>query len=178
MLLTITTEHRPATDLGYLLHKNPGRVQETELAFGRTHLFYPEATEERCTFALLLDLDPVALVRGGGGQEGGLLDQYVNDRPYVASPFLSVAMASSLRTALNGRCDQRPGLVQQAIPLGAAITPLPVRGDASLVERLFRAPSILDFRTYSHCCRTTRRGGGRARAIFGISEGLILKPMG
>jgi len=137
MLLTITTEHRPATDLGYLLHKNPARCQEAELAFGRAHLFYSEAHEDRCTFALLLDLDPVALVRGNGGPESGLLDQYVNDRPYAASSFLSVAMAASLRTALNGRCDQRPELAQQAIPLEVAVTPLPVRGEASLVERLF-----------------------------------------
>ncbi len=137
MLLTITTEHRPATDLGYLLHKNPARHQEAELAFGRAHLFYPEAQEDRCTFALLLDLDPVALVRGHGGQESGLLDQYVNDRPYAASSFLSVAMAASLRTALSGRCDQRPELAQQAIPLEATVAPLPVRGEAGLVERLF-----------------------------------------
>jgi 3' terminal RNA ribose 2'-O-methyltransferase Hen1 len=137
MLLTITTTYRPATDLGYLLHKNPARAQEAELAFGRAHLFYPEADEDRCTFALLLGLDPVALVRGNKGQDGGLLDQYVNDRPYAASSFLSVAMASSLRTALNGRCDQRPELAQQPIPLEAMVTPLPVRGGADLVDRLF-----------------------------------------
>ena len=119
------------------MHKNPARCQETELAFGRAHLFYPEAGEDRCTFALLLDLDPVALVRGKDGPESGLLDQYVNDRPYAASSFLSVAMAAALRTALNGRCDLRPELAQQAIPLGGAVTPLPVRGDVSLVQRLF-----------------------------------------
>lgn len=137
MLLTITTEHRPATDLGFLLHKNPARCQEAELAFGRAHLFYPQAGEERCTFALLLDLDPVALVRGKDGPESGLFDQYVNDRPYAASSFLSVAMAAALRTALNGRCDLRPELAQQAIPLEATVTPLPVRGDVNLVQRLF-----------------------------------------
>jgi 3' terminal RNA ribose 2'-O-methyltransferase Hen1 len=137
MLLTITTTHRPATDLGYLLHKNPARSHEAELASGRAHLFYPEASEDRCTFALLLDLDPVALVRGNAGQDGGLIDQYVNDRPYAASSFLSVAMAASLRTALNGRCDQRPELAQQPIPLDAAVTPLPVRGGTDLIERLF-----------------------------------------
>jgi 3' terminal RNA ribose 2'-O-methyltransferase Hen1 len=137
MLLTITTTHKPATDLGYLLHKNPGRSQQAELAFGRAHLFYPEASEDRCTFALLLDLDPVALVRGNGGRDGGLLDQYVNDRPYAASSFLSVALANSLRTALNGRCDQRPELARQPIPLETTVTPLPVRGEANLVDRLF-----------------------------------------
>jgi PNKP (polynucleotide 5'-kinase/3'-phosphatase) family adenylyltransferase-like protein/Hen1-like subunit of RNA repair complex len=86
MLLLITTTLRPATDLGFLLHKHPARSHELELAFGRAHMFYPEATEERCTFALLLDIDPVGLVRGSG-KDGGLLDQYVNDRPYAASSF-------------------------------------------------------------------------------------------
>jgi 3' terminal RNA ribose 2'-O-methyltransferase Hen1 len=135
MLLSITTTYRPATDLGYLLHKNPARSHELELAFGRAHMFYPEAGEERCTFALLLDVDPVGLVRGGRGD--GLLDQYVNDRPYAASSFLSVAIAKTLRTALGGRCGERPELVQQPIPLAAMVTPLPVRGGADLVARLF-----------------------------------------
>jgi hypothetical protein len=91
MLLTIRTTARPATDLGYLLHKNPARLQSFELSFGHAHVFYPEATEEACTAALLLDVDPIGLVRGRKGPpgEGGQLEQYVNDRPYVASSFLS-----------------------------------------------------------------------------------------
>jgi 3' terminal RNA ribose 2'-O-methyltransferase Hen1 len=137
MLLTITTTHRPATDLGYLLHKNPARGHELELAFGRAHMVYPEASDERCKFALMLDIDPVALIRGSDGREGGLLDQYVNDRPYAASSFLSVAIAKTLRTALGGRCDERPELADTAIPLEAMVTPLPVRGDPDLVEKLF-----------------------------------------
>src|SRR5262245_2027784 len=137
MLLSITTTHRPATDLGYLLHKNPARRQELELPFGRVHMFYAEATEARCTFALALEIDPVGLVRGAGGNNRGLLDQYVNDRPYAVSSFLSVAIAKTLRTALGGRCEQRPDLVQQALPLEALLTPLPVRGGLDLLERLF-----------------------------------------
>lgn len=90
MLLTITSTTSPATDLGYLLHKNPARVQSFDLNFGKAHVFYTEATSERCTAALLLDVDPVHLVRG---QRGGM-DQYVNDRPYVASSFMSVALSS------------------------------------------------------------------------------------
>src|SRR5712692_8050494 len=86
MLLTLTTTHNPATDLGYLLHKNPTNLHSFDLSFGKAHVFYPEATSERCTVALLLDVDPVGLVRGKRGQhEGGTLDQYVNDRPYVLS---------------------------------------------------------------------------------------------
>ena len=103
MLLQLTTTRRPATDLGYLLHKNPARAQAFDLSFGRVHVFYPEATPERCTAALLLDVDSVGLVRGKGGPEGegGLLQQYVNDRPYVASSFLSVAIARVFGSALT-----------------------------------------------------------------------------
>ena len=81
MLLTISTTHRPATDLGFLLHKNPARAQSLDLAFGQAQMFYPEASDERCTFALLLDLNPIELVRGSESGGSGLLDQYVNDRP-------------------------------------------------------------------------------------------------
>lgn len=86
MLLTITSEHQPATDLGYLLHKNPANAHSFELSFGKAHVFYPETSRARCTAALLLEVDPVGLVRGKRGQhDGGTLDQYVNDRPYVLS---------------------------------------------------------------------------------------------
>ena len=137
MLLTISTTHHPATDLGFLLHKNPARAQSLDLAFGQAQMFYPEAGEERCTFALLLDLNPIELVRGSENGGSGVLDQYVNDRPYAASSFLSVAIARCLRTALGGRCDRLPDLAAQTIPLEAMITPLPVRGEADLVRRLF-----------------------------------------
>jgi hypothetical protein len=93
MLLTITLTRPPATDLGYLLHKSPGRVHTRSLSFGPAHVFYPEATEERCTAALLLDIDPVGLVRGR--RPGPSLEPYVNDRPYVASSFLSSAIAET-----------------------------------------------------------------------------------
>jgi 3' terminal RNA ribose 2'-O-methyltransferase Hen1 len=133
MLLTISTTHQPATDLGYLLHKHPGKVQSFVLNFGQAHVFYPEASEERCTAALLLDLDPVGLVRG----RGSTLDQYVNVRPYVASSFLSVALAEVFRSALAGNCNARPELVQAAIPLEARIASLPCRGGEELLRRLF-----------------------------------------
>src|SRR4051794_37288880 len=103
MLLTITTTHYPATDLGYLLQKHPDRAQTFALGFGQVHVFYPEATPERCTAALLLDVDPVALVRKDNPGASFPLEPYVNDRPYVASSFLSVAIAQVLGTALAGR---------------------------------------------------------------------------
>jgi hypothetical protein len=63
VLLTITSTHRPATDLGYLLHKNPAKAQSFDLSVGKAHVFYPEASEERCTVALLVDINPVTLAR-------------------------------------------------------------------------------------------------------------------
>lgn len=136
MLLTITTTHNPATDLGFLLHKNPERVHLHDTSFGRAVLFYPQRSAERCTFALALDVDPVALVRGKGKEKEGLLEQYVNDRPYVASSFLSVAITNTLRNALGGTSKERQQLADTAIPLTATIMPLPVRG-TDLIERLF-----------------------------------------
>ena len=129
MFLSISTTHHPATDLGFLLHKNPARVHELELSFGRAVMFYPEATPERCEFAITLDVDPVSLVRGrsGSGAEG-MLDQYVNDRPYAASSFMSVALARGVREAMAGRSKERQALADSPIPLEATIAPLPVRG--------------------------------------------------
>ena len=138
MLLTITTTHSPATDLGFLLHKNPDRMHSFELSFGNAHLFYPEATRERCTAALLLDVDPVGLVRGKRGQhEGGTLDQYVNDRPYVLSSFLSVAMGRALGTAMTGRSKNRQALAEQKIPLVATLAVVACRGGEPLLRELF-----------------------------------------
>jgi 3' terminal RNA ribose 2'-O-methyltransferase Hen1 len=139
MLLTITTTHAPATDLGYLLHKNPVRSQSFPLSFGHAHVFYPEAAPERCAATLLLDVDPVGLVRDrrGPAGEGGGLEQYVNDRPYVASSFLSVAIAQVFGSALAGRCKDRPELAEAALPLAATLAVLPCRGGEGFLRRLF-----------------------------------------
>ncbi len=139
MLLTITTTTTPATDLGYLLHKNPGRAQSFDLSFGRAHVFYPVAAAERCTAALLLEVDPVGLVRGrrGPAGEGRSLEQYVNDRPYVASSFLSVAIAETFGTALAGRSKERQEVADRAIPLEARVAVLPCRGGEGFLRRLF-----------------------------------------
>jgi 3' terminal RNA ribose 2'-O-methyltransferase Hen1 len=138
MLLTISTTHRPATDLGYLLHKHPARLQSFALNFGQAHVFYPEAGEDRCTAALLVEVDPVGLVRGKGpAGNGRQLEQYVNDRPYVASSFLSVALAEIFRSALAGACKERPALAETPLPLEARISVLPCRGGDGVLERLF-----------------------------------------
>ena len=136
MFIQITTTHWPATDLGYLLHKNPARMHEHDLAFGRARLFFPEADEDRCSAAMVVDVDPVALVRGKGHSDG-MFEQYVNDRPYAASSFLSVAMGRMLREAISGRSRERQALADTAIPLEALVTPLPVRGRPELPAKLF-----------------------------------------
>ena len=136
--LTITSTASPATDLGYLLHKHPGRAQSVELPVGTAHVFYPEATQERCTAALLLEVDPIGLVRGKRfAGDGFSLSQYVNDRPYAASSMLAVALGTVFRTAMAGRCAARPELAGTALPLVIRIPALPSRGGRDLVHRFF-----------------------------------------
>jgi len=135
MLLTIGTTHHPATDLGFLLHKRPGRLQEFPLPVGTAQVFYPEATDERCTVALLLEVDPVGLVRRG--MRFPRIDQYVNDRPYAASSFMSVALGRVFGTAMSGRCDARPDLARRPLPLTARLPVLPCAGGEPFLRRMF-----------------------------------------
>ncbi|MFF3226179.1 3' terminal RNA ribose 2'-O-methyltransferase Hen1 [Nocardia suismassiliense] len=143
MLLTITCTPPedadwPATDLGFLLHKNPDRVQAFEQSYGTAHVVYPEATAARCTVALVLEIDPIRLVRGRSrGTPDFSLGQYVNDRPYAASSLLSVAIGAVFRTALHGRCTLRPELAQTALPLRIELPAVPCRGGAEVAERVF-----------------------------------------
>ncbi|MBT9394638.1 3' terminal RNA ribose 2'-O-methyltransferase Hen1 [Hymenobacter sp. NST-14] len=161
MLLTITTTHQPATDLGYLLHKNPARLQTLELTAGQAHIFYPEATAERCTVALLLEIDPVGLVRSQkGAAENFALAQYVNDRPYVASSFLSTALAKAFNTAMNGTCQDRPGLPDELLPLAATVAVVPA-AHAGQLHRLF-GPLGYDIETEAHPLDPTRPEWGES----------------
>lgn len=139
MLLTISTTYSPATDIGYLLHKHPERIQSFKLAFGQAHVFYPEARPEKCTVALLLDIDTVGLTRRPHGRfgENFALAPYVSDRPYVASSFLSVAIAQVFSSALSGKSKERPQLSETAIPLEAKLSILPCQGGEQLLRRLF-----------------------------------------
>ncbi|WP_369130528.1 3' terminal RNA ribose 2'-O-methyltransferase Hen1 [Modestobacter roseus] len=139
MLLTLSTTHEPATDLGFLLHKNPARAQQVEVSTGVAHVFYPEATEQRCTVALLLEVDPIGLVRGarGAAAEGFSLGQYVNDRPYAASSLLAVALGKAFASARRGVSKERPDLVGRPLPLEVHLPALSCRGGAELAERFF-----------------------------------------
>lgn len=178
MYLSVATTHRPATDLGFLLHKHPGRVHETELAFGKALVFYPEATEARCEAALLLDVDPVALVRGKGRGEG-LIDQYVNDRPYAASSFLAVALGRALRTAMTGMSRERQDLAETEIPLEAVVTPLPARGGGErLVRELFEPLGwTVEVEAVEDANYVTLRLSGRARLQALLNHLYVLIPV-
>lgn len=143
VLLTLSTKTSSAmpqaTDLGFLLHKHPDKAQSFSVSVGTAHVFWPQASAERSTVALLLEVDPIALVRGKKGRRDGFaLSQYVNDRPYAASSMLSVAVGKVFRTAMTGRCDARPDLVGVPVPLRIHLPALPSRGGAELVERLFQ----------------------------------------
>lgn len=121
MLLTITYEGQNTQDLGYLLHKNPYRSQKFELNSGTAYVFYPEVSDERTTVALLLDINPIDLAKGKiGSKDGGLFD-YVNDRPYTASSFMSTAISRIFGTAMNGRCDKKQELADTPLNLTACI---------------------------------------------------------
>ncbi|MGQ0631111.1 MAG: 3' terminal RNA ribose 2'-O-methyltransferase Hen1 [Sporichthyaceae bacterium] len=126
MLLTLSTTMPQADDLGYLVHKHPDKAQTFETASGTAHVFWPESTPERATVALLLEVDPIALVRGKGRRDQAFaLAQYVNDRPYAASSMLAVALGKVFRTAMSGRCDARPDLVTRPLPLEVHLPALP-----------------------------------------------------
>ncbi|MCA8961976.1 MAG: 3' terminal RNA ribose 2'-O-methyltransferase Hen1 [Planctomycetes bacterium] len=136
MLLEIQTTHHPATDLGYLLHKNPNTLQSFDVSFGTVHVFYPQADASCCRVCVLLDIDPIELIRGRKGADLGLA-HYVNDRPYVASSFMSVAISKLFSTAMNGRSKERPELVEVPLPLVATLRVVPCRGGGELLARLF-----------------------------------------
>ena len=137
MLVSITSTSPDATDLGYLLHKHPDRVRSVDVGFGKAHVFYPEATADRCTATLFVEVDPIALSRGGKGRAGQGLEPYVNDRPYAASSMLSVALGRLYRTAMAGTCEARPELVDQPLDLEVDVPVVAVRGGEDLLRRLF-----------------------------------------
>jgi 3' terminal RNA ribose 2'-O-methyltransferase Hen1 len=136
MLFTITYTGENPTDLGRLLHKNPARPQTVELSFGLAHVFYPETGPERCTAALLLDIDPLDLARGSRRARSGIVE-YVNDRPYVCSSFMCTAISKVYGTAMSGRCAEKQELADTPLDLSASLFMLPCRGGPILPELLF-----------------------------------------
>jgi 3' terminal RNA ribose 2'-O-methyltransferase Hen1 len=192
MLLTITLTEPPATDLGYLLHKHPDRMQSFDVSAGQAHVFYPEAGEQRCTAALLLEIDPIGLVRGHrrtatGGPEAFSLAEYVNDRPYAASSMLAVALGKVFRTAMTGRCDARPELAARPLPLEISIPALSCRGGTDLAGRLLeplgwdvqatRIPLDPELPEWGGSRYLTVRLAGQARLADALSHLYVLLPV-
>ena len=140
MLLTITAEGENAAALSFLLHKHPDKLQQVELSVGVAYIFYPECGKEKVTAALLLDIDPIGMVRNAKNFAGKdfLLGQYVNDRPYVASSFMSSAISKAFSSAMNGSCKEHPEFIDMPLALTAKISVLPApRGGELLIKRLF-----------------------------------------
>lgn len=137
MLLTITYEGQNTQNLSFLLHKHYERAQQFELSYGKAYVFYPEVSNERTTAALLLDVNPIDLARGKlGSRDGGLFD-YVNDRPYASTSFMSTAIVRVFGTAMNGRCDKMQQLADTPLKLTASLYSLKDNGDTQLAEELF-----------------------------------------
>lgn len=140
MILSITTTHYPATDLGFVLHKHPDKFQSIDLTIGKAHIFYPESNKQITTVCLLLDIDPIDMVKNAKSRNGHefSLGHYINDRPYVASSFMSVAIAKAFSSALNGKCKDKPELVETPFPLQVelAVVAAPQGGEI-LIRKLF-----------------------------------------
>ncbi|PKK89266.1 MAG: 3' terminal RNA ribose 2'-O-methyltransferase Hen1 [Candidatus Wallbacteria bacterium HGW-Wallbacteria-1] len=138
MIFTISTSTQPTETLSYLLHKHPAKYQLFNLSFGNVHVFYLENSDQICTAAMVLDIDTVDMVRSRHLMKGDApLYQYINDRPYVASSFLSVAIAQVYGSALKGSCKDRPEAAETKLALTARLSVLPCRSGELLLRRLF-----------------------------------------
>ncbi|MEP3479592.1 MAG: 3' terminal RNA ribose 2'-O-methyltransferase Hen1 [Fuerstiella sp.] len=138
MLLTLSTNHPSANDLSFLLHKHPDRFQSFKLSFGKAHVFYPERSDAHCTACLALDVDSIQLAQGRKRTDHSVLAHYVNDRPFVASSFLSTAISQVFGSALAGRCHQYPDLPSKKFPLEVRLDVLPDKGGLPFLERMFQ----------------------------------------
>ncbi len=137
MIFNLKVEAKNAPDIGYLLHKNPNKVHQKKLPFGTSYVFYPIAENNICSMVFLLDIDPLALARGRSGRPSYPLYSYVNDRPYVTSSFMSVAIAQAFGTALNGNCKKKPDLVNKIWPAQIFLPAVPARGGEKFLRKLF-----------------------------------------
>ena len=187
MLVSLTSTTPDATDLGFLLHKHPDRVRSVDVGFGRAHVFYPQASPQRCTATLFVEVDPIALSRGQHGRRSSGLEPYVNDRPYAASSLLSVALGRVYRTAMSGTCEARPELVEQPLDLEVDLPVVPVRGGEPVLRRLFEplgyevefAPIALDerFPAWGDSRYFSVRLSGRHRVRHTLEHLFVLLPV-
>ena len=154
VLLTITT-HQPATDLGFLLHKNPERLHDGGAvvragARRSTRRRPTSAAPPRCSSRSTRSAwSATARARG---QRVRRCAQYVNDRPYVASSFLRVAISKLFGTAMTGRSKERPELADAHPPCSKLASRCsPCRGRRRRCSRRLFEPLGYD-------------GGGRSRS--------------
>lgn len=182
MILTLSTTHQPATDLGYLLHKNPARPQSAEMAFGKAHVFYPEVSEERCTAALLDDFRfaPFHLLATEGAAHVdkphtwhmSMLGRFCGDGLLFATPYQvvrlddpdEVAQAVAWWEDLTGRGGE--GMVVKPLdfvtegPRGLIQPAVKCRGREYL--RIIYGP---EYTLPTHLERLRKRGLGRKRSL-------------
>ncbi|MBA3824664.1 MAG: 3' terminal RNA ribose 2'-O-methyltransferase Hen1 [Ktedonobacterales bacterium] len=132
MLITLTAQAHDAPDLGYLFAKNPGSVFSRDFSAGRVWVFYPTVQADRITIALLTEIDPIALVRGSV-----TIDQYVNDRPYVASSLISVALGTAFASALAGSTKEHAERLTERIAWEIVIPVVACDAGADFITRIF-----------------------------------------
>lgn len=138
MLISISSPGAQGEDLGFLLHKHPERVRSVSVGNGRAHVFYPEASPQRTTATLLVEVDPVRLSRRVRGERSSAnLEPYVNDRPYTASSMLSVAIGKLYGTALSGTCETKPELTDAPLELEIMLPVVGAPQGGQLIAALF-----------------------------------------
>jgi 3' terminal RNA ribose 2'-O-methyltransferase Hen1 len=134
MLITLTCHAPNAPEVGYLLAKNPATVFERLFSAGRVWVFYSEVAADHITVVLLAEIDSVGLVRGPAALAG--LDQYVNDRPYVASSLMSVALNVAFATAISGRSKERPERVGERMRWEVTLPAVACEAGEELIGRM------------------------------------------
>lgn len=187
MLVSLTSTTPVATDLGYLLHKHPDRVRSVDVGFGRAHVFYPEATAQRCTATTYVEVDPFGPARHRRPRRAQGLEPYLNDRPYAASSMLSVALGRLFRTAMRGACDARPELVARPLDLEIGLPVVPLRDGPEMLRRLFEplgyevecSPIALDpeFPAWGDSCYAAARLAGRQTVRSALEHLYVLLPV-
>ena len=187
MLVSLTSTTPVATDLGYLLHKHPDRVRSVDVRFGRAHVFYPEATAQRCTATTFVEVDPFGRARHRRERRAPGLEPYLNDRPYAASSMLSVALGRLFGTALSGTCEARPELVARPLDLEIDLPVVPLRDGQEMLRRLFHplgyevecAPIVLDpeFPAWGDSPYVSVRLAGRQAVRSALEHLYVLLPV-
>ena len=121
MIFSISTTHYPATDIGFLLHKNPDEFHKIPFNFGDVYIFYPYGSPELCMATLIVKIDPIKLY------EKSFID-VCYDFPFIETEYevfgfslFSMLLSKIYVMTLNGISNSRSELVNLSIPLSANI---------------------------------------------------------